>query len=340
MPFYGGQGTQMSNTVNYVDGIPRGEEAPRDRPDPQTEREALMLIKPHQGMVAWPTVFLALGIVIAFGTVTTLGVLGIIPLWLGMIINTFTLYADQTPLHEACHGNIAGKDSRMVWVNHAVGFVCGTILLHEYKSFRHMHLAHHRETNNPDLDPDHWVDVKGFWNVLFRCLTIVPWYHHYFWKYIAFKPHIPGMRPLAIHITVMHAIYYGTILAICYFGYWREVLMLWVVPHILASALIIYFFAYLPHQPHVAKQRYRDTNIFLFKGRLKEPFLNWLYFFQNFHLIHHLFPRIPFYRYKEAFKDLRPVLEREKARIREFGDDYHPDAIGEIGDEPNAHHPG
>jgi fatty acid desaturase len=23
--------------------------------------------------------------------------------------------------------------------------------------------------------------------------------------------------------------------------------------------------------------------------------VNWLYMFQNFHLIHHLFPRIPFY---------------------------------------------
>ena len=27
------------------------------------------------------------------------------------------------------------------------------------------------------------------------------------------------------------------------FGYWRELLALWVVPHILASALIIFFFA-------------------------------------------------------------------------------------------------
>ena len=71
-------------------------------------------------------------------------------------------------------------------------------------------------------------------------------------------------------------------------GYWREVLMLWIFPHILASALIIYFFAYLTHKPHEVHERYRDTNIFWVKGKIMEPIVNWLYMFQNFHLIHHL----------------------------------------------------
>ena len=41
--------------------------------------------------------------------------------------------------------------------------------------------------------------------------------------------------------------------------------------------------------------------------------------FQNFHLIHHLFPRIPFYLYPNAFRSLKPVLEKEHAHIYEFG---------------------
>ena len=71
--------------------------------------------------------------------------------------------------------------------------------------------------------------------------------------------------------------------------------MLWIFPHILASALIIYFFAYLTHKPHEVHERYRDTNVFWVKGKIMEPIVNWLYMFQNFHLIHHLFPRVPFY---------------------------------------------
>jgi beta-carotene hydroxylase len=50
-----------------------------------------------------------------------------------------------------------------------------------------------------------------------------------------------------------------------------------------------------------------------------EPIVNWLYMFQNFHLIHHLFPRIPFYLYPKAFRQLKPVLDREKAHVYEFG---------------------
>ncbi len=53
--------------------------------------------------------------------------------------------------------------------------------------------------------------------------------------------------------------------------------MLWIFPHILASALIIYFFAYLTHKPHEVHERYRDTNIFWVKGKIMEPIVNWLY---------------------------------------------------------------
>ncbi len=86
--------------------------APRDEPNANADREALKLVKPYQGMVAWKTVWVAAAIVAAFALVTTLATMRIIPLWLGLILNSFILYFDQTPLHEACHGNIAGKDSR------------------------------------------------------------------------------------------------------------------------------------------------------------------------------------------------------------------------------------
>jgi len=181
-----------------------------------------------------------------------------------------------------------------------------------------MHLAHHRDTNNEELDPDHWVAVRGPFKVLWRSLTLVYWYQQYFWKHIAFHAHIPGMRPLTIHIAVMYLILYGIALGLAVFGWWREVLALWIVPHILASALIIYFFAYLTHKPHEVHERYRDTNVFWVKGRIIEPIVNWLYMFQNFHLIHHLFPRIPFYLYPNAFRSLKPVLEKGHANIYEY----------------------
>ena len=110
-------------------------------------------------------------------------------------------------------------------------------------------------------------------------------------------------------------------------GYWREVLMLWIFPHILASALIIYFFAYLTHKPHEVHERYRDTNVFWVRGKIIEPIVNWLYMFQNFHLVHHLFPRIPFYLYGSAFRELKPVLDKEHAHIYEYDFGPHREAV-------------
>jgi len=148
------------------------------------DREAQKLIKPYQGMVAWPSALFGLGCISAFALVCTLAVMGVIPLWLGMILNTFVLYAVQTPLHEACHGNIAGRDSNWMWLNHLIGFICRALLLHEYKAFRALHLMHHRDTNDAEFDPDHWVKVRNPLGVLLRCLSIVPYYHYFFFKQI------------------------------------------------------------------------------------------------------------------------------------------------------------
>ena len=59
-----------------------------------------------------------------------------------------------------------------MWLNHLIGLLCGAVLLHEYKMFRVMHTLHHRDTNNPEFDPDVWVFAKTPVGVFFKCLTI------------------------------------------------------------------------------------------------------------------------------------------------------------------------
>jgi beta-carotene hydroxylase len=282
------------------------------------DREARRIIKPYLGMVAWPSVLLAFGIIGSFALVCTLGVMRVIPLWMGLILNSLLLYAIQTPLHEACHGNIAGRDGRWMWFNHLIGMICGAILLHEYKAFRHMHLMHHRETNDDDLDPDHWVKVSNPFMVFFRCFTIVPFYHYFFFKKIALNPKDPTNFKVTAHVLAVYWVLYSLSFWLCLTGFTREVMALWIGPHWIGSAIIIYFFAYLPHKPHDTKNRWKATKIVNISGPMAK-IINWVYLFQNYHLIHHLYPRIPFYLYPEAFRDLRPVLDRQGARIQEYG---------------------
>jgi beta-carotene hydroxylase len=108
---------------------------------------------------------------------------------------------------------------------------------------------------------------------------------------------------------------YGIAFWLSVAGYWREVLMLWLIPHFIATAMIIFFFGYLVHDPK-AMERFRDSRILLFKGKFAGT-IDQLWFFQNFHLIHHLYPRVPYYKYRKLFNELRPVLEKAGSPIIE-----------------------
>jgi len=100
-----------------------------------------------------------------------------------------------------------------------------------------------------------------------------------------------------------------TALLLSALGLGLEVLVLWVAPAFLASGLLAFAFDWLPHAPHSERRRYLDTRVI--EGRA----LSALLFCQNYHLIHHLYPRVPFYRYRTLFNVVRPELEHEGARI-------------------------
>jgi fatty acid desaturase len=80
------------------------------------------------------------------------------------------------------------------------------------------------------------------------------------------------------------------------------VLLLWLVPAWFAQGFLALVFDWLPHHPHTNRERYRDTRLILVPG------LYTLLLGQNLHLIHHLFPRLPFYRYSDCYAALRELL--------------------------------
>ena len=68
------------------------------------------------------------------------------------------------------------------------------------------------------------------------------------------------------------------------------------------------FFDYFVHLPHDNQERFGDTNVIRFSPKL-DRVITWIWLWQNYHAIHHLFPAIPFYNYKKFFnkseKELR-----------------------------------
>lgn len=265
----------------------------------------------HSGFVAWPTVFLMLAIVVGTVGIWTAVLAGALPIGWGCLIASVLAYASFTVMHEASHGNIDGGHHGLAWLEESLGWLSGLLLFAPYPVFRVLHLQHHAHTNDEHNDPDHWVAGSNPLSVIARCWTIMP--HYYLDYFIGRSGRSEAGRRVRVPTTlgvVFMLAGLGTLVAT---GFGREALWLWVVPAWVASGFLAFAFDWLPHHPHALRERFRDTRILLLPGATAA--LLW----QNYHLIHHLYPRIPFYRYGSCFREIRPFLEAQGAPIEGVG---------------------
>ena len=181
------------------------------------------------------------------------------------------------------------------------------LLLSPYPAFRVLHLTHHSHTNDPARDPDHWVAGRGPLAVALRCFTIVPRYLTDF--FAGRTSRLKSAQDVRAGCVAYFAVQTAVIAALVLGGLGVEVLALLLVPAVVASGLLAFAFDWLPHHPHEVQGRYVDTRVVLFPG------LGLLTLGQSYHTIHHLYPRIPFYRYAQAFRALRPELEANASPI-------------------------
>ena len=83
----------------------------------------------------------------------------------------------------------------------------------------------------------------------------------------------------------------------------------WFGPALLAILFLALTFDFLPHYPYDSRARFLDTRIY------PSRFFNAVLLGQNYHLIHHLWTTIPWYRYQRVFRAIRPELEARGSRI-------------------------
>ena len=259
----------------------------------------------HAGHLAWPTLLLAAGIVGGEVLLWAACLSGAVPLWLGFFPATVLAYLAFTPMHDATHGAVGG--SRRGWIDDAVGWVLSPTLLAPFTLLKTLHLRHHGATNHPERDPDLWVAGGSALSVLLRCLTILPHYYVTFFKRLA-QGDVGARRALPrglLGLAGLLALGCGLALA----GLGAEMLALWIGPAFAASAMLAFLFDWVPHHPHAVQERYRDTRVLLVPG------LSLVMMGQNYHLIHHLYPRVPFYRYAALFAEVEADLQAKGAPI-------------------------
>ena len=104
--------------------------------------------------------------------------------------------------------------------------------------------------------------------------------------------------------TIVIIVIHFSITIISYYkGFLNDVMVLWIIPAYLSIIILSYLFDYLPHRDHkftIQTNKYKATNMTegIFNNNPNTQLLSILTLNQlTYHNIHHLYPRIPFYRY-------------------------------------------
>ncbi len=250
---------------------------------------------------AWnPTLSLMLGSVLGMAIFGGGLIAGTISPWLATPALAVCIYVIFTPLHESMHG-VAHRNRRL---NAAIGRLAGIPLMLPLPLFRAAHLAHHSHTNDPERDPDIMVAHEPGWlaPVWFMWTPI-----HY--RVVVYGQGLLRDRRAKLEAIVTDAGIVGVIVLAIALGHGVLLAWLWLLPAVLAILWLALAFDYVPHYPHATRERYYDTRVY--PGRLLELLL----LGQNYHLVHHLWTTIPWYRYSDAYEDVEQDLRARAAPI-------------------------
>ena len=282
-------------------------QAARTRPAPVAPAAPLPPPPGPQPGVATPTVALfAVTLVVWLGALVGLAT-GAVP-WLVTVpvqaVGTFLMF---TVLHESAHA----AASRRPAVNETLGRLSLPFVAPygSFPMFRFLHVEHHRATNEGlATDPDAWTSHGAWWTLPFRWLTIDVWYVQWYLRRAARRP-----RAEVVETGTASALFLLTCAALVLAGHGGLLVLGFLLPQRLGLALLAWWFDWLPHHGLEVTQRedrYRAT-------RLRvglEPLLTPLMLYQNYHLVHHLHPSIPFYRYVRPSATPRPTTSSTSRR--------------------------
>lgn len=238
--------------------------------------------------MAWPTLALFCFCMAGFAATYYLALSDTIPMWLGTLISGMLCFYCFTVAHDATHGAASTNKA----INNGLGHIA-MLFFGGFASFdvaRWIHMQHHRFTNDLDKDPDAYGHKTDIWFPL-RWSNFDLHYSRYFIKHSG-----PMRKRLMKSIYIKLAVVLTMIIVGIAFGYGYEIVMLWFLPTRISSFLFVAMFVYLPHCPFLAtaaEDEYKASSIRQGFEWLLTPFM----MYQNYHLLHHLYPSAPFYQY-------------------------------------------
>lgn len=275
-----------------------GEAVTVDRiPDPDEPVPALAL----------PATALLIGGIAVWLGATALALTGVWPWALAAALNAIASFALFTVSHDAAHNSISTRPAVNTWFGRiATPFFAPHA---GFRTWRFIHMQHHRFTNEDDgRDPDHYTERGPRWQLPLRWLTVDLFYMVFYLPKLRSRPRGEQLELLATWLLMG-----GLAAAAIATGHGLELVVLYLLPVRVAVLWLGWAFDYLPHNGLVhtaAEDKFKATRNRIGFERLLSP----LMLYQNYHLVHHLHPRIPFHRYVAVWRRGEPgYLAREPA---------------------------
>lgn len=184
-------------------------------------------------------------------------------------------------------------------------------------NYRAIHWAHHRHVNDPEHDPD----LQRLLEHQSREFPIGKW--RFLWEYVLLQmaPHkaISYLRGRAKYAVVpidsraatqnfewlspratkwLRRGYLLALLAVLtWFGWWPEFLLLWMVPMFTVYPAVLFLREIAHHGNYPDNGDYTNSRVYEGKWLEREVFFP---FSEQNHVLHHMFPAIPWHRMREA----------------------------------------
>ena len=224
---------------------------------------------------------------------------GLLPYPLVLVASALAIYAVFTPLHDATHNSVSSSR----FINDRIGDVAATLLFPGFTTrvYRRLHLDHHRYTGEHDRDPDDMMVTAKFpWS-----LVLLTFYDLWWFSFVLRHREGRSRAELVeLGASIAVAVAWHTAWLLSPFA-WQFVL-LWLLPQRLAVLILAYTFGRIQHPEGVEQ---RDDPLHATRMIRGGRFMRWLLLGQSAHLMHHLFPSVPWYRYHKAWEVSRPMLE-------------------------------
>ena len=251
---------------------------------------------------AWanPTVclFVAAYGLLALGSIGYLA--GALPALIVVPVNALAIYGCFTVMHEGVH-RVAHRDPS--W-NDALARLSALPLTFTFPMFRAVHNEHHAHTNDLARDPDFIVARSPRWAAPLWFVGVIVEYRLHFYGRRLWRSTGDLVEGIAMDVLLLLAL-----AAALASGVMLPLLVVWIGPALIAVLVLAFAFDFLPHYPYDTAERWFDTRIY--PGR----FLNAVLLGQNYHLIHHLWTTIPWYRYRSVFAQIGGELTANGCRI-------------------------